>query len=78
MDDHVTDMPGAAPRALAPRPGPQEPVADLGLLLEAGFRRAVSDAIADSHAAGQPVAVLDDDGTVSWVFPDGSRRSTRT
>jgi len=77
MDDHVTDMPGAAPPALSPQPGPQVPVADIARLLEAGFQRTVSDAIADSHVAGQPVAVLDDDGTVVWLFPDGSRRSTR-
>lgn len=57
-----------------PVPVPTEEAWDIGLKLEAAFREAVEAARRASLAEGRPVPVTLHDGTVEWVFPDGSRR----
>lgn len=57
-----------------PAPVSTEGAWDVGLKVEAAFREAVEAARRESLAQGKPVPVTLDDGTVEWLFPDGSRR----
>ncbi len=41
-------------------------------LLEQGFRAAAAKAVADTHAAGLPVASVDGQGRPVWRHPDGT------
>ncbi len=43
----------------------------MGLKIEAGFRRAVTQAIRDAHATGLRVPVRDDAGRFGWLDADG-------
>lgn len=49
---------------------------DVGRMIEAGFAAAVAREIRRSHAAGIAVPISGGDGTVVWLFPDGTRRKT--
>ena len=42
-------------------------------LVSVGMQRAVDNAIAEHHRAGQPVVIWRDGGIV-WLYPDGSTR----
>ncbi len=51
---------------------PQAPMPMVAKLLEQGFRAAAAKAVADTHAAGLPVASVDSQGRPVWRHPDGT------
>jgi hypothetical protein len=67
-------------RAAPTKPAkPAEPaVRGLGRKVEAAFRKAAGQAVAEAHAAKVPVAVMTVDNQVAWLHPDGIVRPTRT
>ncbi len=70
-------VPGAAEPAAGAdrgsRAAPQRaPMPVVAKLLERGFRAAAAQAVADTHAAGLPVATIDGQGRPVWRHPDGT------
>jgi imidazolonepropionase-like amidohydrolase len=51
------------------------PARALGKAVEAGFRDAAAQAVAEAHRAGVPVAIATDDGGVAWLYPNGTVRA---
>lgn len=71
MTSQATQLLPSSPGTIAPT---DILIDELGLKIEAAFAKAAKAAVQEAVAKNIPVAVMDSDGTVAWLHPDGITR----